>query len=68
MTGQLEITGRIEALALQPGDVLVVHCQKPLHYEQSAMLRQYVEARIPGHKVLVMSGELDLCVVRKEAA
>lgn len=68
MTGQLEITGRIEALALQPGDVLVVHCQKPLSHEQESMLSRFVQSRIPGHNVLVMSGGLDLCVVRKEAA
>jgi hypothetical protein len=66
MTAQIEITGRMEALALKPGDILVVHCREKLTYEQGAMLRHYVESRVPGHRALIMDGGLQLCLVRKE--
>lgn len=68
MKAEIEITGRVEALALRPGDVVVVHCEQMLSAEYGSTLKAHIEKQFPGHGVIVISGGLDLCVVREGPA
>lgn len=45
---------QMQVLSLQPGDVLVVHCEGRLTQEAAARVRERVQAIIPGNQCLVL--------------
>jgi hypothetical protein len=57
-----------KVVRLQPGDVLVLVCEDQITKEQAALLTEYGEQAFPGHKVVVLSGGLDIKLIRPERA
>ena len=53
----------LQAVALQPGDVLVVSVPHTISDERSARLVSVVSKSFPGHEVLVADGGVQLGVV-----
>ncbi len=51
----------------QPGDVVVLKTDHYLNREQTAFLTEYGEKHLPGVKIMVLTGGLDIGVVRQAA-
>jgi hypothetical protein len=54
----------MQRLAVQPGDVFVVHTEQILTPRQRDALRAEMERVLPGAKVLVLEGRVRLGVVQ----
>lgn len=57
----------ISRLDVKPGDFLVARFRKPLSATQVAHMRAAMEGVLPGIKVLVFEGEVDLSVLTHQA-
>lgn len=68
MDAEIKITGDVQALRLQPGDKVVIHCDQRLTVDQRELLRNYAAASLsmPPASVLVLDACLKLGVVRPE--
>lgn len=52
-------------LRLEPGDIIALRYEDDLPAEQARRLKEYGEAAFPGHSVVVLTGGVDLVVVRE---
>ncbi len=58
----------VRILRLQPGDKLLVSCDKLLDHRDVEMIRQNFGASCPGYPVLVLEGSLRLDILREDGA
>ena len=56
----------VRILRLQPGDVLVLQCEKFLDREEAHYITQQLAARFPGHEAIVLDGGVTLDIARRE--
>jgi hypothetical protein len=52
-------------LRVEPGDIIALRLSEEISVEQAQRSREYGEAAFPGHTVAVLSGGIDLVVVRE---
>lgn len=57
----------VRILRLEPGDVLVLQCEKFLDREEASYITEQVAAYFPGHEAIVLDGGVTLDIARKEA-
>lgn len=62
----LELINRIDVLALQPGDVLVLRSEELIRPEFKLYLEKQLRRRFPEHQVIVIDGGVELMVLREE--
>lgn len=55
---------RLQALSLDPGDVLVVTVRHSVSMAEVDQIKATVNEALPGHVVLVTSGDVDLSAYR----
>ena len=63
---EIRYLGDLQRLQLEPDDVVVITCPARLHVEQMEMIRNYVEQRLVGHKVLVLDDAFRIGVMGKQ--
>lgn len=56
--------GKIRALEIDEGDVIVFRCAANLDSHQRQYLKDVIDAELPGHRVLVLDGGAEFIVVR----
>jgi hypothetical protein len=55
----------VEVVRVQPGDHLVVRCPQKLRPEQAEAIAEQLKRRFPDQQVSVLSGDMQLSVVRQ---
>lgn len=68
MEDRIEFVGEMQALALQPGDVLVMTAPGVIEDELARRIRHAFQAEFPGHKIVVLGDGMTLGVLRPEPA
>jgi hypothetical protein len=56
---------KAKVLQLEPGDAIALVCADVVSVEQAKLLREQGEAAFPGHTVVVLSGGVDVAIVRE---
>jgi hypothetical protein len=56
----------VERLTLEPGDTLVLKCSRLLTAAEFDAIGEQFKANLPGTKVLILEGSVDLAVLRAE--
>jgi hypothetical protein len=59
---QIDYITHLQAVTLQPGDVIVARTDKAVSDETAARLVCFIEGKFPGHEVLVL-GSVELGVI-----
>jgi hypothetical protein len=52
-------------LRLEPGDIIALRYPRELSVEQAQQLKELGEAAFRGHTVAVLSGDIDVVIVRE---
>jgi hypothetical protein len=56
----------VRILRLQPGDALVLRFVREISAERARRIKTLMSDQFPGNKILVLSGEVELTVLREE--
>jgi len=60
----IEFTGNLQRLELEPGDTFVLTIPGAISSEEEQRIRDVLEQELPGHKVLVFAGGVQLGIVK----
>lgn len=55
---EIRFIDELASVRVKPGDVLVLHCAKQLSSDHRRGIRDEVEKAFPGHKCIVLCGEI----------
>lgn len=61
----LEIVGKVESLALGPGDVVVIKVDQIINSDMAKLLEEKIGEYFPDNRVLALGRDIDLFVARK---
>jgi hypothetical protein len=56
----VDLIANVEAIGVDPGDVIVVEARRLLKVEQAQALQEQVRLAFPGHEVVILSPYLKL--------
>jgi hypothetical protein len=56
----LRITGEIQTLRLQEGDIVVVKVPEQVTQDQAERIRAFMKQKVPQHDVVVLGGGMDI--------
>jgi len=60
----LEIGARIDALHLEPGDIVAIHCRRQITKDQAMMLTDQVKEVVGDRPVMILPRDFELMIVR----
>lgn len=63
MNMDIRYLGDMHKISLEPGDTLVLQCEHVLSEEDHRVMRDYMEAVMPGHKCIVIGKGMKLGIV-----
>ena len=64
MADELEFIQSMSVLSMQPGDIVVLKTDRVLSRDQMDIIQNHFQSKIHGHEVIVLSGGLDIGVLR----